>query len=78
MIQDERLKYLLNEPVWGVMYRGNGYGPFYSKEMADDFAEFIPERNERKLGGNREYGLKATIHEFESLHQFLLTSNRVK
>jgi hypothetical protein len=70
----DKIKEILKMRVYGVMYRGNGYGPFFSREMAEDFASFIPVRNERKLGGTRMNGLTAQISTWDSLERFLETS----
>ena len=67
--------------VFTVSYRGNGYGPFVSVEMARDFAEFIPKRNERKLGGVKMDGVKATIKSMSMgyfIDRFTLKSYKLK
>lgn len=50
--------------VWVVMYRGNGYGVFLNKDIAEEFGEFIAIRNEEKFSNSRDYG-KYTPHLYE-------------
>lgn len=47
--------------AWIVMYRGNGYGLFLSEQIANEFAEFIAERNEKKFGTNQVGEYQPTI-----------------
>lgn len=54
-----------DETVYGVMYRGNGYGPFFSFEEAKKHGEYIRERNEKTLGYGNRTGYQAKIQEFK-------------
>lgn len=54
----------LDRKVFVVFYRGNGYGPFNNIEIAEAFAKFIPNHNEKKFN-TKQYGeYEANIQEW--------------